>query len=48
MSKRETNPIMDEFDLTLKLLHESTHDEKVRESILIVQVYKTKYLDKQR
>ncbi len=46
MSKEEISPIMDDFDLTLKLLHESTHDRKVRESILIVQSYKTKYLDK--
>jgi len=37
-------PVMDEFDKTLKLLHESTHDREVRESILIVQKYKTSYL----
>lgn len=40
-----TPPIMDEFDKTLKLLHESTHDDKVREAILIVQEFKTKLLD---
>jgi hypothetical protein len=39
------DPIMDEFDKTLKMLHESTHDEKIRESILLVQRYKTEYLD---
>tara|TARA_R110000868_G_C10832475_1_gene759471 strand:+ start:532 stop:825 length:294 start_codon:yes stop_codon:yes gene_type:complete len=39
-------PIMDEFDKTLKLLHESTHDRKIRKSILMVQEYKTTYLDK--
>ncbi len=32
----EPYPIMDEFDKTLKMLHESTHDVKVRESILLV------------
>ena len=41
----EPNPIMDEFDKILKMLHESTHDVKVRESILLVQRYKTEYLD---
>jgi hypothetical protein len=41
----ELDPIMDEFDKTLKMLHESTHDEKIRESILLVQGYKTEYLD---
>jgi hypothetical protein len=41
----EPDPIMDEFDKTLKMLHESTHDEKIRESILLVQRYKTEYLD---
>jgi hypothetical protein len=41
----EPYPIMDEFDKTLKMLHESTHDEKIRESILLVQKYKTEYLD---
>ena len=39
-------PIMDGFDGILKLLHESTHDKEVRKSILIVQKYKTTYLDK--
>ena len=39
-------PIMDEFDKTLKLLHESTHDREIRKSILMVQEYKTTYLDK--
>ncbi len=38
-------PVMDDFDKTLKILHESTHDNKIRESILVVQKYKTKYLD---
>lgn len=37
---------IDEFDKTLKLLHESTHDKDLRESILKVQKYKTDYLDK--
>ena len=46
LTKRELNPIMDEFDKTLKMLHESTHDRKIRESILVVQRYKTEYLDK--
>ncbi len=41
----EPDPIMDEFDNTLKMLHESTHDVKIRESILLVQRYKTEYLD---
>ena len=41
----EPDPIMDEFDKTLKMLHESTHDGKIRESILLVQRYKTEYLD---
>jgi len=41
----EPYPIMDEFDKTLKMLHESTHDVKIRESILLVQRYKTEYLD---
>lgn len=54
MSKEETFinfyseepiPIMDEFDRTLKVLHESTHDVKIRESLLIVQGYKTLHLD---
>ena len=44
----EPDPIMDEFDKTLKMLHESTHDEKIRESILLVQRYKTEYLDKKQ
>lgn len=39
-------PIMDEFDKTLKLLHESTHDKEIRKLILMVQEYKTTYLDK--
>ena len=39
-------PVMDDFDNTLKLLHESTHDKEIRESILVVQRYKTIYLDK--
>lgn len=38
-------PIMNEFDKTLKLLHESTHDIEIRESVLTVQRYKTNYLD---
>lgn len=37
---------MDEFDKTLKLLHESTHDKDLRESILKIQKYKTDYLNK--
>ena len=41
----EPIPIMDEFDLTLKMLHESTHDAKIREALLVVQSYKTLYLD---
>ena len=41
----EPTPIMDEFDKTLKLLHESTHDGKIREALLVVQSYKTLYLD---
>jgi hypothetical protein len=41
----EPDPIMDEFDKILKMLHESTHDRKIRESILLVQRYKTEYLD---
>jgi hypothetical protein len=41
----EPYPIMDDFDKTLKMLHESTHDVKIRESILLVQRYKTEYLD---
>jgi len=28
------------------LLHESTHDKEIREAILVVQRYKTTYLDK--
>ena len=44
----EPDPIMDEFDKTLKMLHESTHDEKIRESILLVQGYKTEYLDNKK
>jgi hypothetical protein len=44
----EPDPIMDEFDKTLKMLHESTHDEKIRESILLVQRYKTEYLDNKK
>ena len=43
--QEEPDPIMDEFDKTLKMLHESTHDVKIRESILLVQRYKTEYLD---
>lgn len=39
------NPIMDEFDKTLKLLHESTHDKNIREAIIKVQEYKTYKLD---
>jgi hypothetical protein len=39
-------PVMDDFDETLKLLHESTHDKEIREAILVVQRYKTTYLDK--
>ncbi len=39
------SPVMDEFDKTLKLLHESTHDESIRESILNIQKYKSKYID---
>jgi len=42
----ELYPIMDEFDKTLKMLHESTHNKKIRESILVIQRYKTEYLDK--
>jgi hypothetical protein len=45
MNEIEITPIMDEFDKTLKVLHESTHDKKVREAILIVQEFKTKLLD---
>ena len=52
MSKEEwfegPDPIMDEFDKTLKMLHESTHDGKIRESILLVQRYKTEYLDNKK
>ena len=44
----ELLPIMDDFDKTLKLLHESTHDRTVREAVLIVQEYKTKYLDNEK
>jgi len=44
--EEEMTPIMDDFDLTLKLLHESTNDKKIRESILVIQRYKTEYLDK--
>ena len=44
----EPDPIMDEFDKTLKMLHESTHDGKIRESILLVQRYKTEYLDNKK
>jgi len=44
----EPDPIMDEFDKTLKMLHESTNDEKSRESILLVQRYKTEYLDNKK
>jgi hypothetical protein len=43
--QEEPDPIMDDFDKTLKMLHESTHDVKIRESILLVQRYKTEYLD---
>ena len=46
MNEEEILPIMDEFDKTLKLLHESTHDEEVRKALLMVQDYKTGYLDK--
>jgi hypothetical protein len=42
----DTPPIGDEFDKTLKMLHESTHDRSIRMAILKVQRYKTKYLDK--
>ena len=37
---------LDDFDKTIKLLHESTHDKKLREAILLVQEYKTKYITK--
>ena len=33
---------MDEFDKTIRLLHESTHDKKIREALLIVYDFKTK------
>ena len=45
LDKQYDTYLMDEFDKTLKMLHESTHDEKIRESILLVQRYKTEYLD---
>jgi hypothetical protein len=48
MIKEELDPIMDEFDKTLKMLHESTHDVKIRESILLAQRYKTEYLDNKK
>jgi hypothetical protein len=38
-------PVMDDFDKTLKTLHESTHDESIRESILKVQHFKSKTID---
>jgi len=44
----ELDPTMDEFDKTLKMLHESTHDVKIRESILLIQRYKTEYLDNKK
>ena len=40
------NDELDDFDKTLKLLHESTHDKTLREAILSVQEYKTKYITK--
>jgi|TARA_R110000868_G_scaffold254809_1_gene511335 hypothetical protein len=42
----DISPIMDEFDKTLEILHQSTHDRSIRTAILKVQRYKTKYLDK--
>lgn len=45
LDKQYDTYLMDDFDKTLKLLHESTHDGKIRESILLVQRYKTEYLD---
>jgi hypothetical protein len=48
LDKQYDTYLMDEFDKTLKLLHESTHDEKIRESILLVQRYKTEYLDNKK
>jgi hypothetical protein len=44
LDKQYDTYLIDDFDKTLKLLHESTHDEKIREAILIVLEYKTKYL----
>ena len=37
----------DEFDKNLKILHESTHDKKIREAIITIQEYKIKYLYEQ-
>jgi len=42
----EIFPVMDGFDSTLKLLRESTQDEGLRQSLLIVQNYKMVYLNK--
>jgi hypothetical protein len=35
---------LDDFERMLKLLHESTHNEKMREAILMVLDYKIEYL----
>jgi len=43
--KKVKEKLMSDFDNTLKMLHESTHDKKIRESILMVQKYKTNYCD---
>jgi hypothetical protein len=43
MNRLDSENFLDEFDKELKILYESTHDEKTREAILIVQEYKIKY-----
>lgn len=43
MNKLDNENFLDEFDKELKILFESTHDEKIREAILVVQEYKIKY-----
>lgn len=47
MNKLDKEYFLDEFDKELKVLYESTHDEKIRQAILIVQEYKIKYFYEQ-
>lgn len=43
MNNLDKEYFLDEFDKELKVLYESTHDEKIKQAILIVQEYKIKY-----